>query len=108
MASNITLQVGQSVPVTTRIIDGYGSLSSAHVITYISSDPVIAIVAEQGSFVPNTVPLNSISTNTITGLTNGICVVTVSVDGSVQDVINVTVNSPPPAALVFIFGTPTP
>lgn len=109
MSATINLQTGQSVVFTTRVIDAYGALASGHTINYVSSDPLIAIVDEQGSFEPNTVPINSISNNTIRGLTNGSCVITVSIDGTlVIDTVNVVVNSPPPAALVFVFSTPTP
>src|SRR5689334_10974832 len=109
MSATINLQTGQSVVVTTRVIDAYGSLASGHVVNYVSSDPLIAIVDEQGSFEPNTTPINSISNNTIRGLTNGTCTITVSIDGTlVIDTITVIVNSPPPASLVFVFSTPTP
>lgn len=108
MATNISLQVNQLVSVTTRIIDAYGVSTSAKTINYVSSDPTVAILDEAGDFVQGTDPQNSVSTNTIRGLSNGVATITVTADGVLTDTLIVTVHSNPPAGFVFIVGTPTP
>ena len=108
MSTPITLQVHQFVSVTTRIIDAYGVSTSAKTINYVSSDPTVAILDDAGDFVQGTDPQNSVSTNVIRGLSNGIATISVTADGTLIDTIVVTVQSNPPAALVFIFGTPSP
>lgn len=108
MAGTINLQVHQSVSFTSRIIDAYGVLTSAKTISYISSDPTIAILDDAGDFIPNTDPINSQSTNVIRGLSNGTATISVVADGVLTDTITCIVHSNPPAAFVFVFGTPTP
>lgn len=107
--NTVTLHVNQSVSITSIVSDAYGAASSAKTINYISDDPTIVILANNGVFVPSTVPINSVSTNIITGLKNGIATITVTIDGgAVINTIVVTVNSPPPAEISFVLGTPAP
>lgn len=107
MAGSITLQVNQSVSFTTMIADSYGSATSAHTINYISSDPTVAVLANNGVFVQGSLPQNSVSTNTITAIKNGTAIITITIDGGIViNTINVSVNTPPPAEINFVFGTP--
>ena len=107
MSATISLNVNESISVTTIINDAYGAATSAKNVNYVSSDPTIAILANSGTFVAGSNPQNSVSTNVITGIKNGSAVVTVTIDGSVVvDTISVTVHTNPPAELTFVFGTP--
>jgi uncharacterized protein YjdB len=109
MSGSITLRINQSVTFTTLIDDSYGASTSAKTINYISNNPDVAVVGNPGNFVVGSVPQNSVSTNTITGISNGSAVISVTIDGGIViDIISVTVESNPPAKLNFIFGTPTP
>src|SRR5690554_5440854 len=108
MASSITLKIGQEVTFTTLVLDAYGASTSGSVTTYTSSDPTVAILANNGSFTPGTIPINSVSTNSIRALKNGEATITVNVDGSIMNTIDVTVNSPEASELEFVFGTPIP
>lgn len=103
MASNTTLKIGQTISVTADITDAYGNPAPANQISWISNAPSIAIVSNN-SFLPGTE--NTVSTNTITAISNGSAVVTCTVNGNVLNTINVTVNSPAPTQIVFILGTP--
>ncbi len=105
MASSVTLKIGQSVAVTANIVDGYGNPAPSNQISWISSAPAIAIVSSNG-FVPGTE--NTVSTNTITAISNGSATVTCTVNGSVINTIAVTVSSPAPSLIDFVIGTPTP
>lgn len=109
MSNTINLTVNESVSVTTLILDGYGIATTAQTINYLSSDPTIITLANSGVFVPGSIPQNSVSTNVIKGLKNGTATITITINGgTVIDTINVVVNSPAPASLSFIFGTPIP
>ena len=103
--STITLKIGQSVPVTANIVDGYGNPAPANQISWISSVPVVAIVSNN-SFVSGTE--NTVSTNTITAISNGLATITCTVNGVIMNTVNVTVSSPAPSIIDFILGTPTP
>ena len=103
--SNVTLLIGQSVAVTTYIVDGYNFPAPSSSISWITSNPAIAVV-DNVSFVPGTD--NTVSTTTIHGISNGTAVVTAVVNGTVSNTIDVTVNSPSPSVLEFVIGTPTP
>lgn len=105
MASNVTLKIGQSVAVTANIVDGYGNPAPADQITWFSNSPATAIVSNN-SFVPGTE--NTVSTNTITAISNGSAVVTCTVNGTLMNTINVTVSSPAPSLIDFVIGTPAP
>lgn len=109
MAGSISLRINQSVSVSTHILDSYGSATSAATINYISLNPEVAILANQGVFTPGVVPQNSLSTNIITGIGAGTTTVEVRIDGdTLIDTISVSVSAPPPESLSFVFGTPAP
>lgn len=105
MSSSVTLKIGQTVAVTANIVDGYGNPAPANQISWISDTPVVAIVSNN-SFVPGTD--NTVSTNTITAISNGSAIVTCTVNGTIMNQVNVTVSSPAPSIIDFVLGTPSP
>lgn len=105
MSSAITLKISQTVSVTANLVDGYGVPATANQISWMSSNPAIAIVSNN-SFVSGT--NNTVSTNNITAIHNGVATITCTVDGSVINTVVVTVDTPIPTIIDFVLGTPTP
>jgi hypothetical protein len=107
-SANITLQANTEVSVTTLIIDAYGVSTSAQSINYISSEPSIVVLANAGTFLPDTSPKNSVSTNIIKALAAGVSVISVTINGSLLiETITATVIENAPTDMTFVFGTPT-
>lgn len=109
MANVVNLHVNQSVSFSTLILDSYGIATSAKTINYLSNNPNVAVLGSAGSFVVGSIPQNSISTNTITALSNGSATITITINGDVViDTIEVNVETLPPNKITIVFGTPTP
>lgn len=102
---SVTMKIGQTVPVTANITDGYGVPAPADIITWVSSDFTVAIVSNN-SFIPGTD--NTISTNTISAISNGSAVITCTVNGVIMATANVTVSTPAPASIGLVLGQPVP